>query len=156
MKEGRFDGVILAAAGLSRLGLLDPGALDGAAASPLPLEVCLPAVGQGALAIETRENDEDAGAAARAIADETTRREVAAERAFLAALGGGCRVPVAALGRLQGGEIWLRGLVASPDGSVCVNVERSAPSDRAEELGRWLAKDAIDRGADRLLATRNG
>ncbi|MGH9869452.1 MAG: hydroxymethylbilane synthase [Candidatus Polarisedimenticolia bacterium] len=153
MKEGRFDGVVLAAAGLSRLGLLAEGALEGAAAVGIPVEACLPAVGQGALAIETRREDDAARAVSNAIADEVTRREITAERAFLAALGGGCRVPVAALARVQaGGELWLRGMVAAPDGSACLHVDRRGAADRAEEIGRWLAKDAMERGAGRLLS----
>jgi len=154
MREGRFDGVVLAAAGLSRLGMLKAGALEGAAAVPIAVEICMPAVGQGALAIETRHDDAGARAAAGAIADEDTRREITAERAFLAALGGGCRVPVAALARMHaGGELWLRGVVAAPDGSACLRVDRRGAAERAEELGQWLAKDAMDRGAGRLLGT---
>jgi hydroxymethylbilane synthase len=152
MKEGQFDGVILAAAGMSRLGLLEAGKLDGAAAVPLGVDICLPAVGQGALAIEARSDDAVSCAAAAAIGDPRAAAEVAAERAFLAGLGGGCRVPVAALGRVEaGGRLWLRGRVASPDGTKIVSVEERGTADRARELGAWLAREAMGRGADRLL-----
>jgi hydroxymethylbilane synthase len=152
MKEGQFDGVILAAAGLSRLGLLGEGRLEGAAVVVLDEEICLPAVGQGALAIEARADDSVSRAAAAAIGDLHAAAEVAAERAFLAALGGGCRVPVAALARAdRGGRLRLRGLVASPDGKALVSVEGHGTLDGARELGARLAQEAMERGADRLL-----
>lgn len=154
MKEGAFDAVILAAAGLSRLRLVDrDGRMDGAAAVPIPEDVCLPAVGQGALAIEAREGDAEAIQAARGIHDAVCAAEVTAERTFLAGLGGGCRVPVAALARpVSGGRLALRGLVTSPDGSECVLVEDADEIDRARALGERLARSALERGADRLLA----
>ena len=154
MKDGAFDAVILAAAGLSRLRLVDSGGrMEGAAAVPLPEDVCLPAVGQGALAIETRAGDAAAVQAARAIHDAVCAAEVTAERSFLAGLGGGCRVPVAALARPAAGDrIVLRGLVTSPDGFERVVVEDSDEIGRAGALGETLARSALERGADRLLA----
>jgi len=152
MKDGLFDAVILAAAGLSRLGLLRDGALEGAAAVAIPEEICLPAVGQGALALEARAGDVATIGVAEAIGDARSAAEVAAERAFLAGLGGGCRVPVAALARAEGGRLRLRGRVASPGGETFVDVEAQGPLEEARELGARLAEEAMGRGADRLLA----
>jgi len=159
MAEGQFDGVILAAAGIRRLGLIDPSGrlLDGSGTvRPLSPDECLPAVGQGALAIETRADDEAHRGIVAAINHPPTQAEVGAERAFLAALGGGCRVPVAALARA--GEpgtttLTLRGLVASPDGSTVISVTGEGTCAGAVDLGRRLASQALERGAAALLST---
>jgi hydroxymethylbilane synthase len=157
MKEGLFDGVILAVAGLKRLGALDdpPRGGQGLSAlgmvSLLPLEVCLPAVGQGALAIETRAVDPETQSRVSVLNDSKTAAETLAERAFLEALGGGCRVPVAALGAISSGRLGLRGVVASLDGTRLIRVEGEESPDRAAELGRRLAEEAIRSGAAELL-----
>src|SRR5262249_39423432 len=103
MREGDLDAVILAAAGLNRLGLMD------GTCSPLPVNLCLPAVGQGALAIEARDEEGWVERALQPLHDPSTSACVVAERAFLAALGGGCQVPVAALATVEGDRVILRG-----------------------------------------------
>jgi hydroxymethylbilane synthase len=151
MIEGRFDAVVLAAAGLSRLGHLKEGALEGAVIRMIPDDVCVPAVGQGALAIECREADTTTRSLAAVLHDEKAAAEVAAERAFLAALGGGCRVPVAALARASGEVLSLKGVVASPDGSDLVKVSGESPIAGAADLGRRLAAEALSRGAGAII-----
>lgn len=157
MKEGRYDGVILALAGLKRLGAMDdPPGKDQELPVPgmvraLPADVCLPAVGQGALAIETREADSETRARIAVLDDAGTAAETRAERAFLEALGGGCRVPVAALGSISSGTLRLRGVVASEDGRRLIRVEGEGSPDQALALGRRLAEEAIRDGAAELL-----
>ncbi len=161
MLEGRFDGVILAAAGLSRLGVLAgmSGDAPGAPAAPstarvsfLPEDQCVPAVGQGALAIETRALDTAARALVAAIHHAQTAAAVASERAFLAALGGGCQVPVAALALVRDGRLALRGVVASTDGRRLVRVTGESAIGGAVQLGESLARQAIEQGADEILS----
>lgn len=145
LAEGRYDAIVLALAGLRRLGW------EERIAEILPLETMLPAVGQGALAIETREDDGVARAACRPLEDEGTRRAVTAERALLTALGGGCQVPIAAHGVISDGALWLRAAVISPDGTQAVRDEiRGAPDD-AEQLGRELARRLLASGAQAIL-----
>ena len=113
-------------------------------------EVMCPAVGQGALAIETRA----AGAgfdACRALDDAATHSAVAAERGVLAALGGGCQVPIGAYASVESGRVRLVGIVASPDGSELVSAESEGPVAEAEGLGRTLGAELLERGARRIL-----
>ena len=161
MLEGRFHGMILAAAGLSRLGVLAgmSGDAPNVAAAPssarvsfLSQDQCVPAVGQGALAIETRASDAAARALVAAIHHAETAEAVASERAFLAALGGGCRVPVAALALVSGGRLSLRGVVASTDGARLVRVSGDGAIGLAIQLGERLARQAIEQGADAILS----
>jgi hydroxymethylbilane synthase len=142
--EGRADAMILAVAGLRRLGLDVPWV-------PLDVEVSLPAVGQGALGIETRADDPIAQAAAGRLNHPTTMAAVRAERAFLRALGGGCRVPIAALGAIEGDVLQLRGVVASPDGSRLIRRELRGEVRDAEGVGSALAASCIRDGAAELL-----
>ncbi|HET9481844.1 MAG TPA: hydroxymethylbilane synthase [Candidatus Polarisedimenticolia bacterium] len=151
MLEGRFDAVILAAAGLSRLGGLLDRRPDGARIRMIPEELCVPAVGQGALAIETREDDAESRSLVAVLHDPDTALEISAERSFLAALGGGCRVPVAARARATPGRLSMRGIVASPDGRRIVRVDGEAGSETGPDLGRRLAARAIEQGAGGLL-----
>jgi hydroxymethylbilane synthase len=145
LAEGRYDAIVLALAGLRRLGW------EERIAEILPLETMLPAVGQGALAIETREGDEVVRAACRPLEDPDTRRAVMAERALLAGLGGGCQVPIAAHAELSDGALRLRAVVISPDGAQAVRDEiRGAPED-AEELGSELARRLLTSGAQAIL-----
>ena len=139
-------GTVLALAGLRRLGLEDR------VTEVLPLEVSLPAVGQGALALEARSDDAETRSRALALEDGPTRIAVEAERAFLARLEGGCTVPLGGHAVLEGDRLWLRGFVGAPDGSQLVRGERRGPTTEAAELGRALAEDLLGRGADRLLA----
>jgi hydroxymethylbilane synthase len=143
LREGRFDAILLAAAGLTRLGRafeitehLDP-------------RVFVPAPGQGAIALECRAGDEAIRAATVSLDHAPTARAVAAERAFLAALGGGCNVPLGAHAFTAGGELELVGFVASTDGGAVLRAERRG-SD-APALGKDLAHVLLDRGAAALL-----
>jgi len=140
-----FDAIVLAAAGLERLGVR-------VAASPLDPRAFLPAPGQGALALECRAGDRRVLDACGALDDPATRAACAAERAFLRGLGASCQVPVAALATLGGRELALDGLVASLDGARVLRGKTAGPTARAEAIGTRLASDLIARGADRLLA----
>jgi len=142
--EGRADAMILAVAGLRRLGLEVPWV-------PLDVEISLPAVGQGALGIETRADDPIALAAAGQLNHPTTLAAVRAERAYLSALGGGCRVPIAALAAIEGDALHLRGVVASPDGTGLIRREIRGEVRDAEGIGCALAADCIRDGAAALL-----
>jgi hydroxymethylbilane synthase len=134
--EGQFDAVVLALAGLKRLGWADR------ATEILPPEVSLPAIGQGALGIECREGDEETAAVVARLADAETTVCVAAERAVMAAVDGSCRLPVAAHAVREGGAIYLRGMLADPDGSNVRRGDRRAPfptdAAAAEAIGRDL------------------
>jgi hydroxymethylbilane synthase len=149
--DGQYDAIILAGAGLTRLGL------DSHVTEWLSLEVMLPAPGQGALAVQCRADDLTTLELLSALEDESTRKCVTAERAFLQGLGGGCAVPVAAYGkfRMQNAEcrIELTGLVISEDGKKVVKV--TGDGIDALELGKHLANEAIAQGADEILATCN-
>jgi hydroxymethylbilane synthase len=145
LREGRFDAILLAMAGLSRLGRASE------VTEPLDPRTFVPAPGQGAIALECREEDVRARAAVAPLDHAGTARAVAAERSFLAALGGGCNVPLGAhaTGREEG-ELELAGFVASADGRTFLRGEARG-SDPAE-TGRRLAADLVARGARALLA----
>jgi hydroxymethylbilane synthase len=147
VRDGRYDAAVLAAAGLSRLGWLDR------AAEILPTEVMLPAVGQGALAIQVRSDDAEASELVSAVDHPASRVATAAERAFEARLGGGCHAAIAALGEPNDGRIRLRGLVGEPTGGRLLRGEIEGPVDRAEALGIQLAESLLARGAAGLLAS---
>ena len=144
-RRGECDALILAAAGIARLSLEAEG-------RPLEASEMLPAVAQGALAIEARAGDAATIAAAGALTDPGAAAEVAAERAFLAALGGGCRAPIAALAEREEGRVRLRGLVLDPSGRRLEAGERTGDLDRPDEVGRALAADLLARGAGEILA----
>lgn len=145
LDEGQYDAVILASAGLVRLGLQDRISLR------IPISHMLPAVGQGAIAIETRSDDELAVEVTGALDHRETRVACLAERAFLRGLGGGCQLPIAAHARFEGELLKLDGLVARPDGSKRVQDSLSGPPDTAEALGASLASTLLARGAGSLL-----
>lgn len=148
LDEGVDDmrAIVLACAGLRRLGW------GGRIEREIPTEVMLPAVGQGALAIEARDGDEPVLAILRAALEHApTRAATTAERAFLARLEGGCQVPIAGHATLSGDTLWLRGLVASVDGREVVRGERSGPAADAAALGLALAEELLSRGAKALL-----
>jgi len=153
--SGDLEAVALAAAGLRRLGLIDSEVDDvmaGARVHLLPVDECTPAVGQGALAVQIRGDEAETRRLVSAIHDPMSGLEVEAERAFLAALGGGCRVPVAALARAGDGELTMIGMVAAPDGSTVVRVSGQGAAAGARDLGERLARQALDRGAGGILA----
>ncbi|MGE5554016.1 MAG: hydroxymethylbilane synthase [Betaproteobacteria bacterium] len=141
-----LEAIVLAAAGLERLGWTE------LVVERLPPDLCLPAVGQGALGIETRAEDGETHALVQVLADPVTTACVAAERAFLAELEGGCQVPIGALAELDGGALRLRGAVASLDGSRLVRGERRGPLNQPQELGRTLGKELLARGGREILA----
>jgi hydroxymethylbilane synthase len=142
-----YDAILLAQAGLDRLDYTDL-----AYAHPLPLEVLLPAPGQGALGVQGRADDPETTRYLAVLDHPPTRAAVTAERAFLAGLGGGCSLPVGAYGQIRNGQITLKALVAQPDGSRAIRVSSSAPVESAGSLGQQLAEEAIVRGAKALLA----
>jgi hydroxymethylbilane synthase len=144
-RDGACDALLLASAGLARLSIEVEG-------RPLAADEMLPAVAQGALAIEARAADSGAVAAAADLADPAAAAAVAAERAFLAALGGGCRAPIAALAESEGVRLRLRGLVIDPSGRRVEAGERHGDPARPEEIGRALASDLLARGAAGILA----
>ncbi|HEY1242594.1 MAG TPA: hydroxymethylbilane synthase [Bryobacteraceae bacterium] len=144
LDEGLYDAVVLAAAGLKRLGWSER------IAELLPAEIMCSAVGQGALAIETR-SDGAGYQACRALDDPQTRAAVTAERAVLAALGGGCQVPIGAYATVSNGSVQMVAVVASPDGSELVRGETGGPVADAARLGSALGADLLDRGARRIL-----
>lgn len=145
LDEGKFDAVILAAAGLKRLGWEDR------IRQILPEEVCLPAVGQGALAIETRENDREIRDLLAFLQDEATEIAVTAERAFLAKVGGGCQVPVGVKGSLTPQGLFLEAVIASLDGKTIIRQTRQGTKQSALELGRELAEEMLAVGGREIL-----
>lgn len=140
-----LDAVVVAAAGVHRLGR------QAEITEILSADVCLPAIGQGALGVETRGEDRRMHELVGALNHGPSAVTIAAERAFLARLGGGCQVPIAAHARLDGDRLHLKGLVATPDGTVVLRGEREGSRELAEEIGRGLAEDLLKRGADRIL-----
>jgi hydroxymethylbilane synthase len=136
---GEMDAAVLAVAGLKRLGLFS------AIATALEVDEFLPAAGQGAIAIETRADDEKAVALAAAIGDAETHTALAAERAFLAALGGSCRTPIAGHARLDGDTLNFRGLLAKTDGSDAIEVSRQGRRADAAALGTDAAHEIKSR-----------
>jgi hydroxymethylbilane synthase len=144
VEEGQFDAVVLAAAGVRRLGL------EQAVTEWLPQETMLPAPGQGALAVQCRADDDAMLALLSALDDPGARATTSAERAFLAGLGGGCAAPVAALAVATATpRVRLQGLVGSVDGRQVVHVRGDG---EPLEVGQRLAEDALSAGADRILA----
>ena len=145
MEEGEFDAVILAAAGIRRLGL------EEKIRQYLPVEHYIPAVGQGALGIEARVDDRRAVLAAAFLNDAETRLAVCAERGMLKRIEGGCQTPIAGHAVVCADEIFLSGLVGLPDGSEIVRGSRSGPLDAPEELGVALAEELLARGGRKIL-----
>jgi len=145
LEEGRFDAIVLALAGLNRLELTDR------VSQVLEPEICLPAIGQGALAIEIREDDEALFEILRPLHDPATATTVTGERAFLATMEGGCHVPVACHGVLSDGSLSLDGLVAGLDGSVCIRRRCQGAPEDAASLGRELAEQIRRAGGQEIL-----
>lgn len=140
-----LDAIILATAGLVRLGLAER------ITEKLSVTDSLPAVGQGAIGIECRAEDPEINALLQPLHDVDTADCVRAERAFNQRLGGGCQVPIAGFAVLEQGSLWLRGLVADPDGSARVQDEVRGPRALAEALGVQLAEGLLQKGAARIL-----
>ena len=145
LDEGQYDAVILASAGLVRLGLQER------ISARIAVSEMLPAVGQGAIAVETRGDNEFAFQSASRLDHHETRLACLAERAFLRSLGGGCQLPIAAHAVLDRDVLKLEGLVARPDGSQILRDSLAGPENEAEALGSRLADQLISRGANTLL-----
>jgi hydroxymethylbilane synthase len=140
-----LTGVILAAAGMKRMGLAER------ITQFLPVETMLPAVGQGALGLQIRKSDADLAKACTVLNDAKTASEITAERSYLRALGGGCRLPIAALGKLDGQMLTLEGMIAAPNGSTMIREKISGPVKDAEQMGKKLAEIVLDKGGKKLL-----
>ena len=144
-----LDAVVLAAAGLIRLGL------QHRITERLSAELSLPAIGQGALAIEIREADERVGGLVEGIDHRETRLATTAERAFLRRLGGSCVTPVAAFGEIRGKSLILTGMVASLDGTRMLRQVLRGAASTPDEVGRTLAEELLSAGADEILREIN-
>ncbi|MFC1872128.1 hydroxymethylbilane synthase [Chloroflexota bacterium] len=145
VSEGELDGLIVAAAAMARLGLLDK------ITEYLAPEYFVPSVGQGALGIEIRRSDEDIAAMVSGINHLPTWQAIVAERSFLEALGGGCRAPIAALAEVHNGAITISGMAASEDGKLMKKAMLTGAAVSAEDLGRQLASDILRQGAGKFL-----
>ena len=146
LHEGAYDAIVLAAAGVKRLGF------DAEITEYLEPAAFLPAVSQGAIGIQVRSGDDRTARWVSRLEHADTRAATTAERALLRRLEGGCQVPVGALAEAEGPVVRLRGIVASVDGAASVEGEAEGPREEAENLGTSLADDLVRRGADRILA----
>lgn len=146
LDEGQYAAIILAAAGLKRL------ALSERITALLSPDKSLPAVGQGALGIECREDRPDLVALLQPLHHQETAYCVKAERAMSRVLGGSCQIPLGAFAEITGHELKLRGFVASPDGKQMVNNELNGKPETGEEMGKVMAQNLIAKGADKILA----
>jgi hydroxymethylbilane synthase len=146
LDEGQYDAIILATAGLRRLGL------EKRISVPIEIEEMLPAVGQGALAVETRGDDEETLRLLAALNHQQTRAACMAERALLRELGGGCQLPIAAHAVVNEDRLRLDGLVADPSGETIIRDSIEGATSSAEQLGSELAVRLRERGAESLLS----
>ena len=146
LQDGDMDGMILALAGLKRLGLAK------SVTETLSPEVMLPAIGQGALAIEARSKNPAIEIFVNSLNHTASFQAALAERAFLKALGGNCQTPIAAYATLSDTKLTLTGLVVSPSGNPYLKASQDGPAKDAEKIGSQLAKLLLDRGADRILS----
>ena len=147
LRQGEYDALLLAAAGLRRLGLLD------ATATLLEPDEMLPAVGQGTLGVETRADDGEILALAEPLTDRETRTATLAERAFLEAVGGTCTTPLAAYARRAGNQLKLDAFVATPDGARVMRDGEVGDPEAPEALGRRLAARLLAAGAETIIQT---
>jgi len=145
LDRGQYDAIVLASAGLKRLGAAER------IREHLAADVLLPAIGQGAIGIECRRDDPRVEGLVAVLDDPATHSRVRAERALNARLAGGCQVPIAGHAELNEGRIRLRGLVGRPDGTQVVRGEVSGPAEAARDLGEALAQDLLARGAAEIL-----
>ena len=140
-----LQGVILAAAGMKRLGLAEK------ISQYLPIETMLPAVGQGALGLEIRDGDDELKTILIKLNHASTAAEITAERSFLRHLGGGCLLPIAAFGKFEGEQLMLEGLVAAPNGNSVIRDKVRGTIAEADELGKKLAEMILEKGGKKLL-----
>lgn len=145
LDAGEYDAIILAAAGLIRLGFEDR------ITSSISVDDSLPAGGQGAVGIECRTADSEIHQLLAPLHHQDTATRVTAERALNKHLNGGCQVPIACYAVLEGEQVWLRGLVGDPNGGLLLNAEARAPRSDAQALGVQVAEDLLSQGADDIL-----
>jgi hydroxymethylbilane synthase len=145
LKEGQFDAIILAAAGVRRLGLAEN------VSEYIDPSISLPAIGQGALGIECRVDDRELNDLIAFFNHQDTRTCVTGERALLRRLEGGCQVPIACYGQMVNGKLHLIGLVGSVDGKRIIKETIEGEADKAEKLGVTLAEKLLSKGADVIL-----
>ena len=145
LKEENFDGIILAAAGVERMEWKE------SITEELAHDVCLPAVSQGVIAVETRSDDPEIIALVQLIHDKESEICVNAERALLRALEGGCQIPIAGHAHIEGDTVVLDGLVGSIDGKTIIRDQMRGPIELAEEIGKQLAKVLSDKGGKEIL-----
>ncbi len=145
LKTMNLDGIVLAYAGVKRLGL------EERITEIIPTEISLPAIGQGALGIETRMEDEEVEEKIRFLNDPPSAIAISAERAFLKKLGGGCQVPIAAFGKIVGSTLQIDGMVGTIDGKKLIRHRVEGPIEEAESLGIELAKVLLNKGAKEIL-----
>lgn len=146
LDEGQFDAIILATAGLTRLGMADR------ITEQLSVEQSLPAAGQGAVGVECRVGDDETLELLKVLHHEDTSICVSAERAMNRYLNGGCQVPIAGFAVLEpGGQLYLRGLVANPDGDEVLRAELRGPVEQAENIGIQVAEELLAQGAKQIL-----
>ena len=145
VSSGQFDGIILAAAGLIRMGW------EEQITEYLSMDICLPAVAQGALAIEAREGDEEIKRLVSVLNHKPTRQATTAEQAFLRFLGGGCRTPIAAFGQINGGTLELEGMVSTPDGGKLLRAGVQGSAELPEEVGSQLGEKLVALGSREIL-----
>ena len=143
--ELNLDGIVLAMAGVKRLGL------EARITEVLPVEISLPAIGQGALGIETRKDDKGVEERIRFLNDQASAITVTAERAFLKKLEGGCQVPIAAFATIQNNVLHIDGLVGTTDGKRLIRHSLEGPLERAESIGTELADILLGKGAKEIL-----
>ena len=145
LERMNLDGIVLAMAGVKRLGL------EARITEVIPTEISLPAIGQGALGIETRKGDEEVEGRIQFLNDPPSARTILAERAFLKRLGGGCQVPIAAFAQVAGSNLWIDGLVGTIDGKRLVRHHLEGPLERPESLGTELAEILFGKGGKEIL-----
>ena len=145
VESGEYDAILLAKAGLDRLGW------SNRISEVLSPDVCMPAVGQGAIGVQARLKDTEISDGLAPLDDFETRQSIVAERSLLGALEGGCQVPLGAWARVERGELILDAVVCSPDGLQHVRQRAAAPPDQARELGTQVAQLLIDSGAREIL-----
>ena len=145
VESGEYDAIVLSKAGLDRLGWSQK------ITEPISTEISLPAVGQGAIAIQSRVSDRDADDFLSKLDDMETRTAIVAERALLSALQGGCQVPIGAWARMERSELVMEAVVCSVDGAQYVREKATAAPDQAAQLGEHLARVLADGGARTIL-----
>jgi hydroxymethylbilane synthase len=145
LEGGNYDAIVLAAAGLLRLGL------EKRITEFLPTKIMLPAIGQGALAIEARTGDTETLKVISLIEDKSTRRAVEAERGFARKLGANCRTPIAAYARVQDGRLAIEGMVSSGDGRMLLRSQLISENPEPETVGEQLAESLLSKGAGFVL-----